>query len=112
MTYAIHGKPVKFDGVCGLYKEKHGGIGVGYAVMDPASFASMINGMPTDNAIKVVTAVRDMAAEQSTWQHTPQNIGYPILLQSPEPDPISEVRENIANTVSFCDAVLNALQGK
>ena len=112
MQYQIHGKPILFDGECGIYKHELAGISVRYAAMDPTHLASAINGLSKDKAIEAVIALRDLAAAQATLQHTPENLGFPILRQIPEPTPIAEVRKEIANTERFCNDVLRALQGK
>lgn len=100
------------SGECGAYKPVIGGISMAYAVMDPTLLATTINGMPKGEAIKAVTALRDRAAEQAKWNHTPQNIGFPFLLEEPGPTPIDEVRGNIQNTERFCNDVLKALKGE
>ena len=72
-----------------------------------------INGMPVEQAIKAVTQLRDQASQQASWQHTPQNPGFPILRQIPGPSTsIDEVRLNIQNTERFCNDVLKALKGE
>ena len=113
MQYRINGKPVVHDGrECGIYKSQLRGISMGYAVMDVNLLVQTINGMPRDKAVEAVTVLRDQAAEQAQWQSTPQNIGYPILRQTPEQVPIYEVRGNIENTRRFTDDILKALKGE
>ena len=69
--------------------------------------------MPVEQAIKAVTQLRDQASQQASWQHTPQNPGFPILRQIPGPSTsIDEVRLNIQNTERFCNDVLKALKGE
>ncbi len=113
MQYQIHGKSVQQDGgECGIYKPQLGGMSIAYAVMNVDLLVRRVNGMPEDMALEAVAAIRDQAAEQAQWRSTPQNLGYPILRQTPEPIPIDEVRENIENTRRFADDILAALRGK
>ena len=114
MVYEIHGKQLAHDGNdCGIYKSPNPVQRMEYAVMDMNLLVNAINGMPIGQAIKAVTQLRDQAAQQARWQHTPQNPGFPILRQLPGPSTdIDEVRENIQNTERFCNDVLAALQGK
>ena len=114
MAYKIHGKQVEHDGSeCGLYKSPDPMQRMEYAVMDTNLLVGAINGMPVGKAIEAVTQLRDQASQQASWQHTPQNPGFPILRQNPGPSTsIDGVRSNIQNTERFCNEVLTALQGK
>lgn len=114
MTYHIHGKEVAYDaGECGLYKSQNPILRPEYAVMDMSMLVNAINNMPIEQAFEAVTQLRDQAAQQARWQHTPQNGGFPILRQIPGPSTsIHDVRGNIQNTERFCTAVLNALKGE
>ncbi len=114
MVYEIHGKPLNYDGVkCGIYKFQNPVQRMEYAEMDMTLLVNAINGMPVEKAIAAVAQLRDQAAQQAKWEHTPQNLGFPILRQLPGPSAeIGEVRGNIQNTERFCNDILSALQGK
>ena len=112
MQYEVHGQTVFVSGEYGIYKAILGGFSKAYAVMDPRLLISTINGMSRDKAIKAVNDLRDEAMEQSQWEHTPQNMGAPLIRESPGPTPIEQVRDNIENTVGFCDDVLSILRGE
>ncbi len=114
MVYEIHGKPLDYDGEeCGIYKSRNPVQRMEYAEMDMTLLVNAINGMPVEKAIEAVTQLRDQAAQQAGWQHTPQNPGFPILRQLPGLSAsIDEVRGNIQNTEKFCNDVLRALKGE
>ncbi len=114
MVYQIHGKQVKYDGgECGIYKSRNLMARMEYAVMDMGLLVEGINSMPLQEAVEAVTQLRDQAIEQKNWQHTPQNVGWPILKQLPSSDTsITDVRGNIQNTERLCNDVLSALSGK
>ena len=114
MAYQIQGKQLEPDDrECGIYKSPNPVQRMEYAVMDKDLLVSAITGMPVKQAIKAVTELRDRASQQASWQHTPQNPGFPILRQLPEPDTsIDEVRGNIQNTERFCNDILKALKGQ
>ncbi len=114
MGYTIYGKQLAWDGgECGLYKSRDPIARMEYAIMDMNLLVTAINGMPLQKAIEAVTQLRNQATEQAKWQRTPQNAGFPILIQIPISDIcITDVRGNIQNTEKFCNDVLNALGGK
>lgn len=112
MQYTIHGKKINYDGQeCGIYKPSHGGLCTDYAAMDVNNLVRVLNSMPKDAAISGLATLKDQAFEQSKWQTTPKNAGFPIL-RGPESTPINDVRRNIKNLHKFADDVLNALKGK
>ena len=114
MIYQIHGKQlVHDDSECGIYKSPNPVQRMEYAVMDRDILVRAINDMPVEQAIGAVTQLRDQASQQATWQHTPQNLGFPILRQVPGSSrSIDEVRGNIRNTERFCNDALKALKGE
>ena len=114
MTYEIRGKLLEYDGGgCGIYKSPGPMKRMEFAVMDMDLLVEAINRMPAERAIEAMTQLRDQASQQAGWKHTPQNPGFPVLRQNPEPSTlIDEVRENIQNTERFCNDVLLALQGE
>ena len=114
MVYLINGKQLAHDGgECGIYKSQHPVQRMEYAIMDMDILVRAINDMPVERAIEGVTQLREQASQQANWQHTPQNPGFPILRQLPEPDiDIDEVRGNIRNTERFCNDVLKVLKGQ
>lgn len=114
MIYQIHGQELTRDGVeCGIYKSPNPLQRMEYAEMDTNALILAINSMSVKKAIEAVTQLRDTATQQAGWKHTPQNPGYPILRQLPEPSTsIDEVRGHIQNTERFCNDVLKVLQGK
>ena len=78
--------------------------------MDLDIFVEIVNDMSLQRALGAVTQLRDQASQQASWQQTPQNSGFPILRQIPEPDmTIDKVRGNLQNTEQFCNDVLKAL---
>ncbi|MEK6809227.1 MAG: hypothetical protein AABY40_01000 [Nanoarchaeota archaeon] len=114
MEYLIHGRKVNFDEIeCGIYKQVSSGLKIDYAVMDIDHLVQVINGLPVDAAVEAVTELKDLAARQSRWEHTPQN-GVPGILRynGPDPAPIEKVRGNIENTLRFSEEILKALKGQ
>ena len=115
MIYTIHGKEVVHDGSeCGIYQSLGSIQRMEYAVMDMGMLVRVIDDMPLEKSIDALTQLRDVASEQAGWEHTPQNMGFPILRQIPSEPSISigEVRGNIRNTEKFCTDILTALRGK
>ncbi len=114
MEYKIHGVAVWFDGVeCGIYKSSNPVERPKYAVMDMNSLVCQINNLSKEKAIGALISLRDMAAEQAVWKNTPQNLGFPALIQTGGiATPIDKVRINLENTERFCNDILKALEGK
>ncbi|NQV90850.1 hypothetical protein HQ489_00070 [Candidatus Woesearchaeota archaeon] len=112
MEYIIHGTAMVHLGEeCGIYKRN--GIEMDYARMDIDYLVNTINGLPKPQAISSVTALRNTATKQTTWENVPGPLGTPFLVRTgPGPIPIDEVRSQVQNTVTFTDNVLRALSGK
>lgn len=113
-TVNIHGKLVSYDDSkeYGLYQREKNSIGVHYAVMEAPLLFAAIRNMPLDRAIREVTALYDLATEQAAMTHAPSNMGSPILMQRPPPQPIDEVRPHLVNTKELMGSVLQALRGE
>jgi len=109
--YTVNGRIVPKPGICGIYNAVHG-LGAEYFPIEPDELVTRINKIPIEDALKALTIIRDVAAEQVKWHNTPQGPLYPILVQSPPPIPIGMARPYLKNTMAFCDELLTALKGE
>ncbi len=111
MEYIIYGKKLDYQVVeCGIYKSADGGFTYDYAVMDISTLVSKINTLTKDKAIQAITGLRDLADNQIK-NGRPRNPGFPILRQTPEPEPMSaDISSKIRNTYELTDKILEILQ--
>ncbi len=113
MILKIHGKEVAhYSRELGIYLPPSELQRVEYTVLDIGLLVKKMNNQTLEEAISFVTKIRDMASQQGDWEQLPENPGSPLLVQYPEPQPISyQVKTSIQDTLKFCNDVLEALKG-